>query len=215
MSVNDGRIGQAQGCIGHRGIVPLRGRRTVRSGMAIGQASRRQVGSMSGVPKIHLTARCSCGSVELEAVGDPITSIVCYCESCQEGSRRIEALPNGRPVCDPDGGTACVLYRKDRVEYSRGSQLLRGHKLGEESSTNRVVATCCDSPMFLDFAKGHWLSIYRTALRGDPPPLEMRVHIRSKPAGSDLPNDVPNYPAYSPKFMAKLFAAWIAMLLRR
>ncbi len=66
--------------------------------------------------KKRTTARCSCGGVELEAIGAPITSAVCYCESCQEGSRQIEALPSGRPVCDPDGGTAMVLYRKDRVE---------------------------------------------------------------------------------------------------
>src|ERR687893_1462112 len=96
----------------------------------------------------HTTASCSCGSVELEATGDPIMSTVCYCESCQEGSRQLEALPNGRPVCDSDGGTACVLYRKDRVEYSKGSQLLQGYKLRAESSTNRVVASCCNSPMF-------------------------------------------------------------------
>ena len=163
--------------------------------------------------KNRLPARCSCGSVELEAMGDPITSVVCYCESCQEGSRQIEALPNGGPVRDSDGGTAYVLYRKDRVEYSKGSPLLRGYKLRDESSTKRVVAACCDSPMYLEFEKGHWLSVYRTALRGDLPPLEMRVHTKS--TGSDLPNDVPNYSAYSAKFMVKLFAAWIAMLLRR
>ena len=69
--------------------------------------------------------------------------------------------------------------------------------------------------MYLEFEKGHWLPVYRAALRGDIPPLEMRVHTKSKPAGSDLPNDVPSYRAYSLKFMAKLFAAWIAMLLRR
>ena len=69
--------------------------------------------------------------------------------------------------------------------------------------------------MFLNFEKGHWLSIYRTALRGDLPPLEMRVHTKSKPKGSALPNDIPNYRGYSARFMAKLFAAWIAMLLRR
>jgi hypothetical protein len=170
---------------------------------------------MSEPTKNRTTARCLCGSVELEAIGDPITSTVCYCDSCQEGSRQIEALPNGRPVCDPDGGTAYVLYRKDRVEYPKESQLLWGYKLRDESSTNRVVATRCDSPMFLNFEKGHWLSVYRTALRGDLPPLEMRVHTKSKPAGSDLPNDVPSYSGYSLKFMAKLFTAWIAMLLRR
>ena len=170
---------------------------------------------MSEPSKNRATARCACGSVEIEVVGVPIVSPVCYCESCQEGSRQIEALPNGRPVCDPDGGTAFVLYRKDRVEYSKGSRLLRGYKLRDESSTNRVVATCCNSATYLDFENGHWLSVYRAALRGDVPPLEMRVHTRSRPAGSALPNDVPSYPAYSLKFMAKLFAAWIAMLLRR
>jgi hypothetical protein len=108
-----------------------------------------------------------------------------------------------------------VLYRKDRVEYTKGTPLLRTYKLRDESSTKRVVATCCKSPMFLEFEKGHWLSIYRTALRGDLPSLDMRVHTKSKPAGSVLPNDVPSYPVYSAKFMAKLFAAWIAMVLRR
>lgn len=170
---------------------------------------------MSAPPRNNTTARCSCGSVELEASGAPIMSTVCYCESCQEGSRQIEALPNGRPTCDSDGGTAYVLYRKDRVEYSKGSRLLRGYKLRDESSTNRVVAACCNSAMYLDFEKGHWLSVYRTAFRGDLPPLEMRVHTKSKLAGAELPNDVPSYPAYSLRFMAKLFAAWIAMLLRR
>jgi hypothetical protein len=69
--------------------------------------------------------------------------------------------------------------------------------------------------MFLDFKGGHWLSIYQTALVRDLPPLEMRVHTKSRPAGSDLPNDVPNHQGYSLRFMAKLFAAWIPMLLRR
>lgn len=170
---------------------------------------------MSQPSKNRTTARCSCGSVELEAIGAPITSAVCYCESCQEGSRQIEALPNGRPVCDPDGGTAMVLYRKDLVECSKGSRLLRGYKIRDESSTKRVVATCCNLAMYLHFEKGHWFSMYLAALRGDVPPLEMRLHTKARPAGGDLPNDVPNYPAYSFKFMAKLFAAWIAMLLRR
>src|SRR3712207_4557822 len=84
---------------------------------------------MAEPPRTRKTARCACGSVELVAIGDPITSVACYCESCQEGSRQIEALPNGRAVCAPDGGTAYVLYRKDRVEYPKGSRLLRGLKL--------------------------------------------------------------------------------------
>ena len=170
---------------------------------------------MTEPPENRTIARCTCGSLELEAIGAPITSAVCYCESCQEGSRQIEALPNGRPVCDPDGGTAMVLYRKDRVEFSKGARLLRGYKLRDKSSTHRVVATGCNSAMYLDFEKGHWLSVYRAALWGNVAPVEMRVHTKSRPAGGDLPNDVPGYPGYSLKLMAKLLAAWIPMLLRR
>ena len=166
-------------------------------------------------PLKNAIAQCSCGNVELEVRGTPILSTVCYCESCQEGSRQIEALPKGRPVCDPDGGTAYVLYRKDRVEHSKEFRSLRGYKLNDESSTKRVVTTCCDSPMYLDFKGGHWLSVYRAALRGDPPPVEMRVHTKSRRAGSVLPGDVHNHPGYSFGFMAKLFVAWIRMLLHR
>jgi hypothetical protein len=59
---------------------------------------------MPGTAKNSTMVRCSCGSVELECIGAPITSVVCYCDDCQEGSRQIEALPNARPAQDPDGG---------------------------------------------------------------------------------------------------------------
>jgi hypothetical protein len=36
-------------------------------------------------------------------------------------------MPNARPVQDPDGGTAYILYRKDRVKCSRGAALLKSH----------------------------------------------------------------------------------------
>lgn len=171
---------------------------------------------MSEPPKNHTTARCSCGGVELEAIGAPITSVACYCDDCQEGSRQIEALPNARPVRDPDGGIAYVLYRKDRVECSRGVQFLQRCKITEKLATNRVVATCCNSAMFMNFDDSkHWVPVYRASLQGDAPPLEMRVQTKFKPAGSDLPNDVPSYPAWPLKFMAKLVAARIAMLLRQ
>jgi len=166
-------------------------------------------------PKNRTTARCTCGMVGLEAIGAPIMSVVCYCDDCQEGARRIEALPNARPVRDPDGGTAYVLYRKDHVARSRGAGLLQGYKIGEESATERVVATCCNSAMYLDFEKGHWLSVYRARFAGDAPPLQMRVQTKFKPENGDVEGDVPGYPGYPLKFMAKLAAARISMLLRR
>jgi len=171
---------------------------------------------MSEPPKNVTTARCSCGSVEIEAIGAPITSLVCYCDDCQEGSRRIEALPNGCAVRDPDGGTAYVLYRKDRVKRSKGAELLRSYKLSEKSATNRVVATCCNSAMFMSFDDSkHWVPVCRARFQGDVPPLQMRIQTKHRPESGDVPSDVRSYPGYPPRFIAKLVAAQIAMWLRR
>ena len=46
---------------------------------------------MSVPTKRVMTAACACGRVELKAIGAPITSVVCYCDDCQEGSRQIDA----------------------------------------------------------------------------------------------------------------------------
>lgn len=120
------------------------------------------------IPDRPLTASCACGKVELTATGRPIVSAVCYCADCREGARQIEALPGAGAVSDPDGGTAYILYRKDRIACSKGAALLKSCKLRPESATNRVVATCCQSAMFMNFDKGpFWVSAYRARFRGD------------------------------------------------
>jgi hypothetical protein len=119
-------------------------------------------------------------------------------------------------VLDPDGGTAYVLYRKDRIKCSNGSTLLKNYKLNENSVTNRVVATCCNSAMFMSFDKGpFWVSAYRARFPGDLPPLQMRICTKFKPDDVILPNDLPSYRGYPLRLMAKLLASGAAMLLRR
>ncbi len=163
-----------------------------------------------------MTATCSCGGVELKAVGRPIVSAVCYCEDCRKGADQIEALPNAGKVRDPDGGTAYILYRKDRIACSRGAELLRRYKLKESSVTNRVVAGCCNSAVFVNFDKGpHWVSAYRARFHGDLPPLQLRICTKSKPDGLVLPDDVPSHRGYPPGMMLKLLASRVAMLLGR
>jgi hypothetical protein len=168
-----------------------------------------------------MTATCACGAVELTAFGGPIVSSVCYCADCQEGARRIEALPKVGPVSapavtDPDGGTAYLLYRRDRIECSKGNELLRRYKLKETSPTNRAVATCCNAAMFVDFDRGpFWVSAYTPRFQGDVPPPQVRVCTKSKPEGVVLPHDVPSYRSYPPGLMFKLLAARVAMALGR
>jgi hypothetical protein len=163
----------------------------------------------------RLFATCQCGAVKFEAVGPPILSVSCYCASCQEAGRRFEQVASGPPVLDPDSGTGFILYRKDRFRFVMGQKYLEERRLKPASPTRRVVATCCNSPMFLDFTKGHWLSIYRNRFPEDLPPLDMRVMTKERRVGVQLADDAPNYSGRSGKFMLKLIAAWIAMGFRK
>lgn len=160
-----------------------------------------------------IVGSCRCGGVQFSAEGKPIAGVVCYCADCQEGARKIEALPEAPPVHDPDGGTAYLLYRKDRFSCIRGGQYLADIRIRDHSPTRRVVASCCNSALFLDFEKGHWLPAYRARFGGDASPVEMRVQTRFKPQNATLPRDVPSYPALPLKLVAKLISARIGMQL--
>jgi hypothetical protein len=158
---------------------------------------------------------CRCGKVKLEAVGRPILTGSCYCATCQEAGSRLEQLLSAPPILNPDGGTDYVLYRKDRVQCVTGQEYLEEHRLKPESPTRRVIATCCNSGMFLDFTRGHWLTMYRNRFPAGAPPLEMRVMTRERRDGVALADDLPNHDGTSVKFMLRLVAAWVAMGLRR
>jgi len=161
-------------------------------------------------------ASCACGSVELEAIGAPIVGAVCYCDDCQTGARRIQALSNAAPVQDADGGTAYLLYRRDRVACTKGAERLKRLKIKDKSATNRVVASCCCSPMMLNFDDGKpWVSVYRARFEGDVPPLQMRINTRFKAGSSPLPSDLPRYTGFPLRFIVRLVGAWIAVRLGR
>jgi hypothetical protein len=159
--------------------------------------------------------QCGCGGVELNVTGTPILGAACYCADCQEGARRIEALEAAPRFRDAHGGTPYLLFRKDRVRTTRGGELLQSHRLGAESPTRRVVAGCCNTAMYLDFTKGHWLSLYRARFGDDAPPLHMRIFTKEKAGEGALPDDLPNYPAFPLGFIARLMRARLAMMFGR
>jgi hypothetical protein len=163
----------------------------------------------------HTSAPCRCGRVELRIVGAPILRGICYCASCQEAGRRYQAAPGVDSVLAEDGGTDYVLYRKDRVRCVRGGDLLEERRLKPDSPTRRMFARCCNTAMFLDFTKGHWLTVYRDRLPDNIPPATMRMMTAERPDGVILPGDMANYSRHSGKFMLKLLGAWMAMGFRR
>ena len=158
---------------------------------------------------------CACGQVQLEAKGAPIVNAECCCNSCRAAGGRLRGPPSAPPILEPNGATRFVLYRKDRIRFVEGAALLKDFHLTPESKTRRVVATCCNTPVFLEFQHGHWLSLYGCLWpEGTLPKLELRTMTRDLPSGTELPEDVPNARRQSFSFFLKLLSAWIAMGFR-
>ncbi len=127
----------------------------------------------------------------------------------------MEMLPNAQMVREPDGGAAYQMYRKDRVHCVAGQEHLRPFKLKENSATNRVVATCCNTPMLQNFDDSkHWVSICRRRFNGAQAPLEMKVCLGTAER-SEPDSNVPTYPGYPLRFVGRLLAARLAMLIGR
>jgi hypothetical protein len=102
---------------------------------------------------------CRCGEVRLRASGAPIIVAACHCSSCRKAGAGFASLPGSARVVNADGGTEFILFRKDRISGVRGEALFRSYRSKPGAKTRRVLARCCDTPMFLEFAGGHWLSV--------------------------------------------------------
>jgi len=167
------------------------------------------------VPLTSRVISCACGRVRCEAAGAPIVSAVCYCLDCQEGGRRIEALPNAPLVRDLDGGTPYLTFRDDRFRCLAGEELLEDHRLKPDSHTRRVVASCCNTGMFLKFDPGFWVSTYRLRYSGALPPIEMRTKVERRRSELPLPQDAPSFRGFPLRLISRLIATRLAMAFGR
>jgi hypothetical protein len=155
---------------------------------------------------------CSCGKVHIEVEKEPIISTECHCNSCRTAGARLQALGTRPAVLAENGGTRFVLYRKDRVRFMEGTEYLREFRLKPTAGTRRVVATCCNTPVFLEFENGHWLSLYAGLWPDDAlPPLDLRTMTGDRADRAALSGDVPSGTMATVSFYARLLTAWIAM----
>ena len=159
--------------------------------------------------------QCACGRVRLDVDGSPIVSVECCCNSCRAAAAMLQKASGTPSLADSKGATRFVLYRKDRIRFVQGVDQLKELRLTPEAKTRRVLATCCMTPVFLELENGHWLSLYGALFPADKlPALEMRTMTVDLPAGTALPQDVPNGKRQPLSFMIKLLGAWIAMRFR-
>jgi hypothetical protein len=158
---------------------------------------------------------CACGTVRLSVERDPILACECCCTSCREAAARLQTNVRAPPMTTAAGATPFVLFRKDRVGITEGQTSLAEFRLTPTSTTRRVLARCCATPLFLEFEQGHWLSLYAALwpVETRPSPT-LRTMAGDLPGPARLPTDIPNHTRHSPGFMWKLLCAWVAMGFR-
>ncbi len=161
------------------------------------------------------TLRCACGTVQLRTAGTPILTAECFCSSCRAAAARLGRLSGAGNIASAAGGTPFVLYRKDRVLILAGASRLRAFRLSDRATTRRAVATCCNTPMFLEFRGGHWLSLYAGIFPPDRrPPIGLRTMLADLPPGTVLPPGPPGARRQGARALLALAAAWAAMGFR-
>lgn len=158
---------------------------------------------------------CACGQTRLELRGEPILVSECLCGSCRAAAARLATLPGARNILNSYAATPCAEYRKDRVSVLAGAEHLKEFRLSADAGTRRVVATCCNTPIFLELKGAHWLSVYLDLWPDQArPKADMRTMAGDLPDASGLPDDIPNLKSHTPSFYIKLLGAWIAMGFR-
>jgi hypothetical protein len=78
-----------------------------------------------------------------------------------------------------------------------------------------VVAACCNSPVFLEFQSGHWLSLYTSLWpAAEAPAMQLRTMVSDLPNAMHLDDRLPNAKRQTLGFYAALLGAWVAMGFR-
>lgn len=158
---------------------------------------------------------CACGRTRLELRGNPFMVTECLCDSCRAAAERLATLPGARSILTSHGATPCAEYRKDRVRVLTGAEHLKEFRLSPDAGTRRVVATCCNTPVFLEFKGAHWLSVYLHLWPDEErPKAALRTMVGDLPDASGLPDDIPNLKTHTMAFYAKLLGAWVGMGFR-
>jgi len=140
------------------------------------------------------TARCACGAVEIALSAPPIAALSCCCDDCQAAAARLEALPGAPAFREPCGGTPAVLFPRIALKVTRGRDKLTPHRLRDGSRTRRMVATCCNSFLYVTFDRGpFWVDVVSSRMADAPSP---RWRIQTRFCAEPPPDDIPNHPKY-------------------
>jgi hypothetical protein len=143
-------------------------------------------------------------------------TLACYCDDCQTAGRQIDQMPNGRSGLQPDGGTPSVMFRKDRVQCTRGKEHLIDHKLKPSSHTTRVIASCCNSNMSTRFDNWYPMVALRTHSQNvDAVQPQICICTKFAPDADKIAIQAPRHSGVAPSFVLKLLAASVQLGFQR
>ncbi|HZM34048.1 MAG TPA: hypothetical protein VFC18_06080 [Burkholderiales bacterium] len=157
-------------------------------------------------------AKCRCSRVVLQAQGPPLAHICCYCDDCQAAARKIDAREGGCSGQGPDGGTPSLLFRRDRIRFVQGEELLTVLRVREPTHTDRLIAACCNTAITQRHYNGWPHCGVKSHLFEPPiPPLELRIYTRYAPDPSAVSRDVPCARGASLRLVRRLLPAALAL----
>ena len=140
------------------------------------------------------TAHCACGAVQITLDAAPIAALSCCCDDCQAAAAELEALDGAPAFREPCGGTPAMLFHKTALKITRGRDKLTPYRLREDARTKRMVATCCNSFLYVAFDRGpFWIDVLSARIDNPPPP---RWRIQTRFLDTDPPGDLKNHPKY-------------------
>jgi hypothetical protein len=109
-----------------------------------------------------------------------------------------------------------MVFRRDRIACTRGSENLEAMRLTAATKTWRMIASCCGTPMYAGFdGKRPWVSAFRASFGADAPPVQTRICTRFRRSEDKVEDGLPGHPGYPPAMIARILAVWPLVLFSR
>jgi len=156
---------------------------------------------------INYIAECDCGQVRFEASANPACNVTCYCEDCQSAAKTLVKERGCENLLEADGGTSFSIFLEKDWTCVAGAERIEGHKLKADSPTTRYVSSCCQTPLYLKFGPGFWISSFRTAFKSDIPNLQWRIKTSHRTSSLPYPDTLPRFKGFPLRLYWALYRA--------
>lgn len=101
------------------------------------------------------------------------------------------------------------------MRFLAGSDGVNSFRLSPKHSSERVIASCSNTRVYLEFKDGHWLCLYDGLWpTGKMPAPAMHTMVSDLSDNAALPSDIYNAKKQSLELFAKHLGAWVAMGFR-